>query len=250
MNVGSGREVTISLAMLHKGGNCEAAVILHGDANERPFVDALNHLIACRNEAKLYDPDAPPPNVAERADTVVIHAEFDSLPKNTLPWHVHLCLNSAEFDGLLRTPSELRLFLYPRGSLRHGWRFAVPAEAYAGSLTGLNLTASNPRASRAGTPAAWNAATFRIIESSDVLRVVPDAPPDEFVTTQAVFYVDRNSDREEDLFSEAPKIVSEPVPGERRLSNVDDDMRRFFQKGFRSRSESRAPSDYRSPPSN
>jgi hypothetical protein len=33
--------------------------LLHGNAEEKPFVDALDHLLACKREASLYDPDIP-----------------------------------------------------------------------------------------------------------------------------------------------------------------------------------------------
>jgi hypothetical protein len=63
--------------------------------------------------------------------------------------------------------------MYPKGSLHRGWQRASPSAAFAGALTGQNLTAQNPNASRAGTPAEWNAATFSIGESSDELSLGP-----------------------------------------------------------------------------
>jgi hypothetical protein len=214
-----------------QGGNCEAAVLLNGTVDEQPFVDAMQHLMACRNEATLYDPDAPPPGGAQKADILVIHAEANPLPRaGSLPWRIHLCLNSAEFDELLTAPADVRLFLYPSGALSRGWQSATSSAAYSGSLTGQNLTAQNPRARRAGTPAEWSAANFGIVESGNVLVMGPVAPPSAAVTTQAVLYVDMQSDPHESLFSEEPRVEVKLVPGERRWTPVDADMRQFFRK--------------------
>ena len=213
-----------------QGGNCEAAVILHGTADERPFIDAMKHLLACRNEATLYDPDTPAPESAERADLIAIHAETDAIPSTPLPWRIHLCLDSSDFDKLLGPPADVRLFLYPTGSLSFGWQDATPIAAYSGSLTGQNLTARNPRASLAGTPAEWNAADFGITESRGVLMVGPAAPPGPSVTTQVVLYIDATSESDEALFSEEPKLEMRPIPGEPRYSDIDLDMLRFFSR--------------------
>ena len=212
-----------------QGGNCEASVILNGTADEKPFGDAMKHLLACRNQATLYDPNAPPPGSAERVDILAVHAEADPVPANPLPWHTHLCLDSSEFDELLGPPADVRLFLYPKGSLRNGWQSATPSAAFSGSLTGQNLTARNPSARQAGTPAEWSAATFGITESMGILLVCPAGPPGPSVTTQVIMHIDAVSDPAESLFSEEPKVKTELVPGEVTMSEVDSDMRRFFQ---------------------
>jgi hypothetical protein len=214
-----------------QGGNCEAAVLLHGTVDEQPFVDALQHLLACRNEATLYDPDSPPLGRAQKTDILVIHAEANTLPPpGSLPWRIHLCLNSAEFDELLTAPADVRLFLYPSGTLIRGWQNATPSAAYSGSLTGQNLTAQNPRARRAGTPAEWSAANFGIVESGNFLVMGPVAPPSAAVTTQAVLYVETQIDPHESLFSEEPRVEVKLLPGEQWLTPVDSDMQRFFRK--------------------
>lgn len=213
-----------------QGGNCEAAVILHGTADEEPFVAAMQHLLACKNEATLYDPETPPPSSAERTDICAIHAEVDSVPSNRLPWHVHLCLESSEFDNLLRPPAGVRLFLYAKGSLIHGWQFASPIAAFAGSLTGQNLTARNPNAIGAGILAEWRAANFGIRELNGIPILGAPVPPGPHVTTQVVLHIDRESDRTEALFSEKPQLEAKLIHGQMRLSDVDPDMRRFFRK--------------------
>lgn len=214
-----------------QGGNCEAAVLLHGTVDEQPFIDALQHLLACRNEAALYDPDAPPPGGAQKADILVIHAESNPLPPaGPFPWRIHLCLNSAEFDELLTAPADVRLFLYPSGALIRGWQNATPIAAYSGSLTGQNVTAQNPRARRAGSPAEWSAASFGIFESGNALVMGPVAPPGDAVTTQAVLYVDMQSNPQESLFSEEPRVEVKLVRGEQWWTPVDSDMRQFFRR--------------------
>jgi len=213
-----------------QGGNCEAAILLQGTVDEQPFVDAMHHLLECRNAAKLYDPDAPLPGGTQQTDILVIHAEADVLPDMALPWRIHLCLNSAEYDELLAAPAQVRLFLYPKGSLSNGWQNATPTAAFAGALTGLNLTAENPNARRAGTPAEWNAANFNIVESGPVLVLGPAGPPGVSVTTQAVLYLDASSSPNESLFSEEPRVETRLIPGEQKRIPVDPDMRRFFRK--------------------
>lgn len=213
-----------------QGGNCEAAVLLHGSVDEQPFVDALKHLQACKNEATLYDPDATPPGGPERADVLMIHAEADVVPTVPLPWHIHLCLDTADFDDLIRPGQEVRLYLYPAGALLGGWQRAQPMAAFAGSLTGQNLTEINPHARLAGIPAEWRAANFSITEDRSVLVLGPDRPPDASVMTQAVINIDRISDLSETLMAEAPKVESRLIEGVQTLSSVDPDMRKFFSK--------------------
>ncbi|WP_157817541.1 hypothetical protein [Candidatus Thiodictyon syntrophicum] len=212
-----------------QGGNCEAAVLLHGSTEEKPFVDALRHLKACRNEATLYDPDTPAPSGVERNNILVIHAEGDPIPRIALPWRIHLCLDSADFDELIAAPAQVRLFLYSTGALRHGWQRATPNAAYAGKLTGLNLTALNPNAGQAGTTAAWSAADFNIVESSGVPVLAASGAPGAAVTTQAVIFINAVSSATEVLFSEKPRVEIEMEPGEQRWAPVDPDMRTFFR---------------------
>jgi hypothetical protein len=211
-----------------QGGNCEAAIRLHGSADEQPFVDALRHLQRCRGEATLYDPETPPVVRGDPTDMLVIHAEADSLPSNDLPWHVHLCLNSDKFDTLLRPPTEVRLILYPTGSLAGGWSRATPLGAYSGVLTGQNLTGNNPKAGRAGITAEWQQATFGIREERRVLVLGPDAPPGPRATTQVVIHINDSADPDELLLSAAPRIKPDWHEGETKTTEVDLDMKPFF----------------------
>jgi len=213
-----------------QGFNCEAALLLHGSVDEQPFVHALRHLKACLSEARPYDPDSPPPDGMDRVDIIAIHAEVSIAPTDPFPWHIHLCLDTADFDKMLAPPADVRLFLYTPGSLANGWRAATPLAAFAGSLTGQNLTARNPRAGAAGVEAEWQAAGFSITEQQSVLEFDRARPPGPHVTTQAVFSIDRPSDREETLFSQAPKAEFRMIPGRRELVSLDPDMKRFYRK--------------------
>ena len=214
-----------------QGGNCEAAILLRGTIDEKPFSDALEHLNACRNEATLYDPDLPPPGKLPRVDILVIHAEEAPwLPLRPLPWRFHLCLDSEEFDGLLAPPAEVRLFLYPKGSLCGGWQTVAPIAAYSGALTGVNFTAQNSSARGAGTTAAWREADFAVTEQGGVLAVVQNQLPGPSVTSQAVVSLDASSNLRETLFSVAPNLESQSLHGEVRWSEMDPDMRKFFRK--------------------
>ena len=213
-----------------QGVNCEAAVLIHGDAEEPPFVAALAHLQACRAAATPYDPDTPPLGGVVRADILSVHAECDRIPEIPLPWDIHLCLKTSEFDELLTAPAELRLFLYPLGSLANGWQDRTPIAAFAGTLTGQNLTSQNPTIRSGGTPAVWSAARFSITEQGNVLVLGEARPLDPAVTTQAVLHVDGHSSVDESLFEAQPKVVNELIPGPMKLMPVDYDMRIFFKR--------------------
>src|SRR5262249_29618566 len=45
-----------------QGINCEAAVLLEGHREEEPIAAAFDHLLACRNEARPFDPDMHGPS--------------------------------------------------------------------------------------------------------------------------------------------------------------------------------------------
>lgn len=212
-----------------QGVNSEAAVVLHGTRDEQPFVDALMHVERCRDEATPYDPDWPEPVNARREDILVLHAESDLDLARRLPCRIHLCLDSADHDALLAAPAPLRLFLYPRGSLHDGWQNAMPTAAFAGTVTGLNLTELNPRARGLGATAAWNAADFCIAEQGQVLALIRAGDPGRKVTTQAILSVSQPSDTKETLFSERPRVDTEFIPGRMEWIRVDPDMRRFFR---------------------
>lgn len=213
-----------------QGGNCEAAVLIQGMADEQPFVDALSHLYACRSEATPYDPDTLPPNDTTREDILVLHVEQHLEFGGNLPCRIHLCLNSPDFDELLAAPVSVRLFLYPPGGLARGWQETIPSEAFSGVLTGVNLTGRNPKTGRGGTTAEWSAADFNIEEDHvRVLQLNKSGPPTRSVATQAVLSIVAKSDPNEALFSERPRIEQRSVPGPERLATVDPDMRRFFR---------------------
>jgi hypothetical protein len=213
-----------------QGANCEAAVLLHGNAEEQPFQDALAHLIACRDQARLYDPNDPPPGSVEKANVLVIHAEADDVTQLGFPLRVHLCLNSSDFDSLLAPPADVRLFVYPSHTLKSGWVKASQFLTFSGRLTGQNLTSRNPSASLAGTDAAWVAANLNIIESGGVLRITPPGPPGPNVTTQAVLFIDGRASGSECYFSQKPKTKKVPVLGEQYWTEVDQDMVGFFSR--------------------
>ena len=213
-----------------QGGNCEAAIMLDGTVDEEPFVHAMQHLLACRNEATLYDPTTPPIIATAPVNILAIHAEADGVPSNPLPWYVQLALDSAEFDDLLNLSAQARLFLYPKGALSRGWQSVSPIAGYSGSLTGQNRTATNPSNPGAGTAALWTAATFGIAVPGRGVPVLSAAGlPGPAVATQALLHLNSKADLSEDLFSDKPKFETRHIEGETRYSAVDDDMRRFFK---------------------
>lgn len=230
-----------------QGGNCEAAVILNGWFDEQPFVDAIKHLQAIKAESAPYDPNAEAGGVEpERVDILVIRAEVETVPSEALPWHIQLCLDTSSFDSLLRMPGEVRLVLYPRGSLKDGWQQAQPVGKFRGALTGLNFTGENPSARNTGSVADWPQAQFLISSAGDlaehldpaerdVLVMGPPDKPDGSVQTQSAFTVTARSVDEEEgekeyLLSSSPSVETELLEGKISLGPVDSDMRRFFTR--------------------
>jgi hypothetical protein len=78
------------------GVNREAAVVLEGAADERPFQDALDHINRCKQEAVLFDPRDPPPPIGGE-QTLVIHAE-SNVSLKSCPWFVHLRAATTDYD--------------------------------------------------------------------------------------------------------------------------------------------------------
>jgi hypothetical protein len=222
-----------------QGANCEAAVLLHGDEREQPFVDAMQHLEACRNEATPFSHMAPP-IIVQRDDVVAIHAEMDVTPTDSLPWHVHLCLETDQYDEMLRPPVKVRLYLYSPGRLQHGWWESEPVRVLKGKLTGLNLTARNPDAADAGTQAQWRTAEYGITETRGVLAFGLEQRAERTVATQAVISISGDATVRDDAvvrddgiiseyhFSKPPRIEFQNVLGPRAVRNVDPDVREFF----------------------
>ncbi len=220
-----------------QGANCEAAVLLHGDASEQPFIDALAHLMACRDEAKPYDPSLLPMGSVEQADVLVIHAEIEpsiegeiKSQSGNVSWYIHLCLATPEYDDWLRPPLPVQLFLYDENGLLRGWQYANPVAAYSGALTGLNLTENNPSARREGTPAQWRAANYSITETRGVLALGPDGPLSPQATTQAVIHIDERAKLGESHFSREPKLGIENEKGPARVLEVDPDVAEFYTR--------------------
>jgi HKD family nuclease len=210
------------------GGNCESAIILHGNASEKPFEDALEHLIACRDEASLFDPMNLPVNRLEEEDILAIHAEMDRLPVDELPWHIQLNLHNPSYNRLLTAPINVRLFLYHHGSLVNGWRSADPVVAYSGTLTGVNYTAQNPQTVESGVSASWTETDFYLTETRNVLVLEPNRQRSE-AAIQANITIMKRSDPQEILLPKLPKVHTEHVEGIEHTTHLDPDVKSFFR---------------------
>lgn len=211
-----------------EGANLEAAVLLTGVPDEAPFVAARQHIEACRAESTLCPTETPPPPDGEPANVVVIHAEADQLPGRVPPWHVLLEMQSAEYDGLLKPPADVRLHLYARGALSAGWQSATPVASYRGTLTGLNFTNIHP--TNPGIPAQWNERDYRIIDEGVVLRFSETVSSSYRFVTQAVINISGPADTRETFLSEKPKAEREERIRNFDLGEVDPDLRRFFTR--------------------
>jgi hypothetical protein len=208
-----------------QGVNREAAILIEGTTDEDVFADALNHLNQCRDEAILFDPLQPPPPLTSQ-QTLVIHAECDTGLKIS-PWFVHLRPDTTDYDQAMRPPAAVWLYLYEPGSLRMG-QARPPAKAvYSGTLTALNFTEYHPR--YRGIPADWREADY-VIEIDGGIPHLRDPTPKTTTPSQGIFRVDLMENSETLWLTESPAPKIERIVGEKRLTDVDPEFRRFFTK--------------------
>lgn len=208
-----------------QGVNREAAILVEGTADEDVFADALNHLNQCRAEAILFDPLQPPPPLTSH-QTLVIHAECDTSLKIN-PWFVHLRPDTTDYDQAMRPPAAVWLYLYKPGSLRMGESRPPAIAVYSGMLTALNFTERHPR--YRGIPADWREADY-VIEIDRGIPHLRDPTPKTTTPSQGIFRVDLRENSETVWLTESPAPKIERVVGEKRLSDVDPEFRRFFTK--------------------
>lgn len=215
------------------GANCEGAVLLEGQLGEPAFTDALAHLIACRDEAHVYQPGMKGPDdfPAEKEPTLIIHAEGTGSPP---PWHLYLRSQGTHLDRFLALPAGLRLYLYHPGSLAAGWQRSLPHTAYSGSLTGVNLTPNHP--SYAGAQANWPTAQFAVDVGFTGSPPVfgPNSSDPRGVTTQALFAIDGVAPLDEVWLQKKPSAKLTAVAGHEFTRTVeDDDLLSFFTPASR-----------------
>jgi hypothetical protein len=208
-----------------QGVNREAAILLEGTADEQVFADALKHLNQCRAEAILFDPLQPPPLLTSQ-HTLVIHAECDTGLK-IFPWYVHLRPDTTEYDAAMRPPAAVWLYLYEPGSLQIGKRRPPATAVYSGTLTALNFTERHPR--HAGISADWREADY-VIEIEAEVPHLREPTPKTTTPSQGVFRVDGRENPDTVWLTESPAPKIERIVGERRVSDVDPEFRRFFTR--------------------
>jgi hypothetical protein len=214
-----------------QGINCEAAITLDGNVIEKPFMDALEHLIACRQQAVPFDLNLRPKDPededkTERFETLIIHAESE--PLEDAPGFVHLCLPDEKHDDLLRPGSRAILYLYPLGTLRGA---PDPQKAFAvfhGRQTAVNFTEDHSKTS--GIPAEWQDASYLIEPNRSVFYLSLAKPASKLMTTQVVLNLtDRDNQFKEDMFLSAKPIMkSVPSTDMLLLEGIDPDMREYI----------------------
>lgn len=214
-----------------QGLNYEAAVRLTGKVYEEPMIDALHHLLACKEWAIPYRPDMvdDDDDGTERSNTLIVHAESAERSLSTVPTFVHLCLPTNRYDKELNPGERVILFIYPLGTLEESAPDPRMCSAiYEGVQTAKNFTADHPITG--GIPAEWQEAAFVIEEVGSVYRVCPARPPSGRMTTQAVLKIEGLNDslRADAYLVTKPKAEKkfdiDPVMRE----NIDEDMRDFL----------------------
>jgi HKD family nuclease len=209
-----------------QGVNREAAILLTGTMDEHPFQDALRHLHQCRNEAKVFDPANPPPNL--RAEqTLVVHAEAE-LDLKPLPWHVHLRPSSTAYDMEMRPPGAVWLYLHKKGVLDRYQPVPVADAVYSGTLTALNFTEHHPKR---GIPADWDGADYVIEQHGGIFRLVEQEMTHARTPSQAVIRIDSIEEPTTIWVSEDPRPQRERIVSSARLVEVDPEFLKFFNKG-------------------
>jgi len=219
-------------ASANQGINCEAAILLEGNVTEQPFVDAMKHLVTCRNEAIPFKTgmQGPPDSPIPAHTMLIIYAEA-AVPVGSPPWHVQLRLPNTFLDSILAPPGGVRLYLCSPGALASGWQNVTPTSAFGGTITGLNYTQLHPRA--AGVVADYAKADFVIdeIRGVPVMRTPTILPSD--TRTQCIFRIEETSQTDEVWLGEKPKAKIEKEEGAAQLLEVDEDMREFFEPSSR-----------------
>ncbi|MCB1089492.1 MAG: hypothetical protein KDM63_20810 [Verrucomicrobiae bacterium] len=206
-----------------QGVNCEAAIVVEGDSGEQVFQDALLHLERCRAESIVFDPLNPPPS-RKPEQTLVLHAEMHSTV-SAPPWFVHLRPNNTDYDGAMKPPAAVWLYLYPPGSLQPGKPRPAATSAYSGTLTALNFTERHPR--HRGISADWQAAD-RVIELRNGVPCLVQSSPNTTTPSQGVFRVEAREDEKTIWLKESPQPKLEREVGEHSVSEVDPEFRRFY----------------------
>jgi hypothetical protein len=164
------------------GANLEAAVIVEGTMQDQPLADARLHLLHCRDTAELFDPKripeykaiqerrAQPPPGLSKDPVLVIHATVpaDWQPPSA-PFRVHLSLVPMLFDNYFDVDRQVRLFLHPPGTIKHGEPIDLSkAYAWAGMQTAVVRTARHRNRGTQGT-----------FQEADLQVIIPNsiAPP-------------------------------------------------------------------------
>jgi hypothetical protein len=209
-----------------QGVNREAGVLLRGTMDERPFQDALRHLRQCRDEAKVFDPANPPPDL--RAEqTLVVHAEAE-IDLKPLPWYVHLRPSSTAYDKEMRPPGAVWLYLHKMGVLDRYKPVPVADTACSGTLTALNFTEHHPAK---GIPADWDGADYVIEQHGGIFRLVEQEMTHTRTPSQAVIRIESVEDPTTIWVSEDPRPRRERIASAARLVAVDPEFLEFFSKG-------------------
>lgn len=209
-----------------QGVNREAGIFLTGTMDERPFQDALRHLRQCRDEAKVFDPANPPPDLRTE-QTLVVHAEAE-IDLKPLPWYVHLRPSSISYDKEMRPPGAVWLYLHKTGVLDRFKPVPVADAAYSGTLTAINFTEHHPKQ---GIPADWDGADYVIEQHGGIFRLVEQEMTHARTPSQAVIRVDSIEDPATIWVSEDPRPRRERIASPARLVRVDPEFLKFFTKG-------------------
>lgn len=214
----------LTASALH-GVNREAAVLLKGTIEERPFQDALRHLQQCKNEAKAFDPENPPLDI-HAEQTLVLHAEVEIRMK-PLPWHVHLRPSSTAHDKEMRPPGAVWLYLHKPGTLDRYKPVPVADAAYSGILTALNFTEYHPTK---GIRADWENADYVIEQNRGIFRLVEQEMTDARTPSQAVIRIDSIEDPTTIWVSEDPRPRRERIADAAQLISIEPEFLQFFSK--------------------
>jgi hypothetical protein len=141
------------------GINIEAAMVYKGHPGEQVFKDARNHLKStvaqsARGPIKLRE------KVYTTAKSLIIECEADNdilVPFKKEPTDFCLSLTHELFDKECIPPGDtirdVRLIVYPKGSMTHEGPQSAPLFIRSGQVTGVTFTEKN---TKAGSGARWD----------------------------------------------------------------------------------------------
>ena len=225
------------------GANIEAALMYDASTLDQVIVDAEAHLVACRDDAQLFDParldeylqiQAAKKQQQVGIDTtaIVVHVE-EQWPIATLPAVVHVRLPTEVYDNIARNGYDVEFFVHPTGTLGQSPHMSPGVRRYSGRIVDENYTELH---SGGGSASALPAATHWL-EFNHVPTLIEPGTSQVRPLTQIAVRLDRLEVRPDEFIYSAGnrqgKAEIASTPDAVRLESAPDELLPFFTPASR-----------------